>query len=877
MASDRTYELRKDVDKIHNTVINLNEVVDNISTSFFIDASSPAFLLADDGESYNPSNITVTAYKNEEGTTSVYTRGELVLYSSEDGVNFTRVRSVTGSSITITPSDLVYYYRVKLFWQDTELDSQTIPVIRAGTGALGEDGLSLFLGNESLSIPTTANGSLKNTVTFDIPVYCFRGTNYHPASYSASGSVLNPQFTITSYTNPTLSNPGSFTIRCSSSPSNENGFLVIKFIVDDDIEVNRVITWSKVKDGLDGEDGSDGVDGDGVWYIYCKTQSKDTAPTPPVNDNEIIKDPTQQPPPGVSVYWYEDPQGVDSVFIAEWMGKRTYDGSTETWSAWEVSLWNVYNIDGAKGDKGDKGDQGIPGNVITGSEIMAKLADQNIDASTIGGLSPSSFLTSDVKVATGTGAGGQGSYHIIRQGNICILTLSNYRYTTENNNPSDTVFITLPEWATKAATGGSIYFPHMPLSAGYYFSIAGNNVRLTAPNVASGTLLSLTGTVTYYGNASTREQTSVSFGQGLNLKVGQGVTAHVTHGSNNTPLSDVSVRFRINGKDYLRKTNSSGDAVMNINFAQQNLNITANYDGGSYYASSSQTITVNVSKYSASEVSIIFDTTNKTATVKGSVSNQLIPLRSLQVIATLNNDEYNLTTDNDGVVYLEELVNRYTGNVSVKIITNNSNTCNVKSASAIMASINQSQDYTVASTPVRFMEGQFGDGTVAWNSLDSGSTQGVNDGRYIVTNVMSSGGRFKSLNMLHGFQIPHTAVIKTIRVTLVYGSMLGYTSMSKGSFNGFNFSLTNSNDGVTEVTTKSSGINNGNFVMGDTGKWRTESWTIDIDSNSHASNDDGRWNTIGVRLNPLTNDGGGYGNNASFAVDYCLVEVIYTV
>lgn len=120
--------------------------------------------------------------------------------------------------------------------------------------------------------------------------------------------------------------------------------------------------------------GVDGKDGDGIEYIYTRTNNA-VAPLTPVVDTEsedFQKD--EYVPSG----WTDDPTGVDSTYKWEWICTRRYNRTTSKWEAFKggsanplnAALWAKY------GDKGDIGDGGNSNKVM-----YAKGADASADLS----------------------------------------------------------------------------------------------------------------------------------------------------------------------------------------------------------------------------------------------------------------------------------------------------------------------------------------------------------------------------------------------------------------------------------------------------------------------------------------------------------------
>ena len=150
-----------------------------------------------------------------------------------------------------------------------------------------------------------------------------------------------------------------------------------------------------------------GTDGDGTEFIYYRT----TTTTPPPlyqsyaglpdasllsdtvcqfqirpgdpgydSDSNLItiwKDSSQRTyshihgdfmPPSIQVNdtldtgWTDEPQGVDSTWIYEWVSVRNYDGTNREWSTFsEPAIWAKYSKDGINGVNGQNGLDGVDG------------------------------------------------------------------------------------------------------------------------------------------------------------------------------------------------------------------------------------------------------------------------------------------------------------------------------------------------------------------------------------------------------------------------------------------------------------------------------------------------------------------------------------
>lgn len=88
-------------------------------------------------------------------------------------------------------------------------------------------------------------------------------------------------------------------------------------------------------------DGADGVDGEGVEYIFTRTETEDPGTVPDVPDVAEYDNP---PAP-----WTDGPTGVDATYRYEWVSKRNkVEG---VWGAFSSpSIWARYSYDGQPGN-----------------------------------------------------------------------------------------------------------------------------------------------------------------------------------------------------------------------------------------------------------------------------------------------------------------------------------------------------------------------------------------------------------------------------------------------------------------------------------------------------------------------------------------------
>lgn len=102
---------------------------------------------------------------------------------------------------------------------------------------------------------------------------------------------------------------------------------------------NLVCRWSEPV-RITGPDGRPGEDGNGIEFIYTRTEEEiaPEKPTESQNTNGYV-------PAG----WYNHPTGVDSIMICEWFCSR--NKIDDTWSDWSTpGLWAKYGQNGIDGD-----------------------------------------------------------------------------------------------------------------------------------------------------------------------------------------------------------------------------------------------------------------------------------------------------------------------------------------------------------------------------------------------------------------------------------------------------------------------------------------------------------------------------------------------
>lgn len=564
----------------------------------------------------------------------------------------------------------------------------------------------------------------------------------------------------------------------------------------------------------------------------------------------------------LSSIWFDDPQDVDVTHPYQYITSRKFDTSTETWSEWsEPSLWNKYTPDGSQGKKGEDGSDGRDGTDITGEEIMQKLAGQKINATTIGGFEITDLMTTVLTNDTGAvyDAQNYGTYRIMKMGRLCLLVLKIYRFTFTSVGGHKIMF-SIPTWAYPLSLMYMNSAPNLET-----ISLGDEGCRVQSDGKSVGETVELSGVFVYFakenvsltGTSITINESSVMSSYPLTVTLKD---------ANNNLLSDKSVEITVNGGTYTRKT-TNGVASLNLNLGNGGTyGVDAKFNGDTAYANSITSKSVSVTP--CTNPSIIFDAQNKKAQIVNTISSVKTPICGLSCIVKFNNDSTNMTTDSDGYLNFTTVLSQYSGTVKVTVTTNDANRCNSKSGSQSMSGGKTSETLTVASTPSEINSAT--DGRV-WTGITPENLSSPWDGKYAKAYNIASGSNYATLDMLNSFNIPHTATVNKIKITFVYASLLGQTSLSKGNFPAPTISLTHTNN-TQIINTVSIGQA---ISRTECGNWYVaeQEWNL---SASDGLNTNGKWNKIGIRLNSAQNGGGGYGNNASYGVDYLIVEVTYT-
>ena len=156
--------------------------------------------------------------------------------------------------------------------------------------------------------------------------------------------------------------------------------------------------------------------------------------------------------------------------------------------------------------------------------------------------------------------------------------------------------------------------------------------------------------------------------------------------SNNTPLSQKRIILNVNGADYILKTDNGGKAQISLDLDYGTYNVTATLSDDDYYEVESQSVINVVSSIDASDMTRSYNSEyDFIATLFDKAGN---PLNNTRIIVKVNDEEYSLISDENGMVKLVKLaVGFYIININnpvsaesinrnlniVKRITDNSN------------------------------------------------------------------------------------------------------------------------------------------------------------------------------------------------------------
>ena len=167
-----------------------------------------------------------------------------------------------------------------------------------------------------------------------------------------------------------------------------------------------------------------------------------------------------------------------------------------------------------------------------------------------------------------------------------------------------------------------------------------------------------TGFVTVMSNNSTSKESSVLVSSDLTMSRGDGSksTVNLTD-KNGTPLVNKSVILHINGEDYYRTTNASGQASLNINLASGLYTFGAGFLGDDEYAASSASSFITIKNPAdlrkLSGLNVISTTVKQGNQLKVELFDEnREAIFNNQVTFTINNYRYHRMSLEDGVAAL---------------------------------------------------------------------------------------------------------------------------------------------------------------------------------------------------------------------------------
>lgn len=729
MVNQGDYSLRHDVDRLQNKV---NVFENTFTSSFFIECSVPAIFYKDN--TFNPTSITFYSYTENKGKTELY-KGLLKILTSVDGNTYTELKTSTDSSTTINLSDnTIKYIKCQLYDTTNQLlDTQTIPVLKDGVeGKDGSSPISLFLGNESQLIPCTSEGLVQDTISFTIPFYCYKGTLLYPCNYTppSNNPFTNLGFGYKLDKQCSSTDNGQITITATKD-TNLRGLrtsnIQLDFLVDG-ATVTKEFTWAKVIKGADGKSGTDGE----TPVMYVKYSETET----PLGMDELKDTETEGydyqgiawvydgvEPTTVSAYEpfvkYNAKDGTPAQrgFVHFAYGNIGADGQITDFSTTEsknrTHIGTLYDFKGQDSENIEeytwakiKGETGADGVTPTSEDIQNVINDSKLDAVTLDGNGPDSFIPAQIPVTTiyrdssSSEEKGKNYVEIYQLGQLVICQVQKFSGDSTNNygEYDSNYFRLMPESKDKEfpeklrpPMGQSLYINDLNKATGE------SNGRLRLVNTGEGVCVCKLGTPgTSYNNSfgtfiypiiprtntviSLDEVSSYSFGSNYNLTLKD---------SNGNLLADKPVRFTIDGNNYTYYTNSNGVVSCPLPTAGDKKTITANFFGDKSYNPSSYTGSATISK-----VKISYNYSGGT----GSASSYTLTGNTLTVQVIYNNG-YALS---NWKVYVNNTI--YTTDSNGKIYINNPTagstyTVRLVSGSCCFSNYSDSVSVTIASTP----------------------------------------------------------------------------------------------------------------------------------------------------------------------------------
>lgn len=102
---------------------------------------------------------------------------------------------------------------------------------------------------------------------------------------------------------------------------------------------------------LTGANGKDGEDGNSIEFLYARNNTGISPSTPPTNQITDWTGTVTDTNNGVTVTWYDNPQGVTQNIMYEYVCQRYFDKVTQQWGAYSTpGIWARYSEKGKDGD-----------------------------------------------------------------------------------------------------------------------------------------------------------------------------------------------------------------------------------------------------------------------------------------------------------------------------------------------------------------------------------------------------------------------------------------------------------------------------------------------------------------------------------------------
>ena len=248
--------------------------------------------------------------------------------------------------------------------------------------------------------------------------------------------------------------------------------------------------------------------------------------------------------------------------------------------------------------------KGEDGKTPSTEEIVESVNESGVDAKTLEGKSPTNFLSSVIPVTyiyRDESDKTQNYIAIYELGNIVIVQFYKFNGNSSDYGNDDEYYFRLfpndgkheiPERLRPPVT---IYTNDLNQGSGASYG----RLKITPAGVI-GKANSTTGQYnntygTFIYTINPRTLTSLSDAISTTLEVGDYLRVRLTDSSNNL-LGGMSVAFNINGKNYYRTTDNSGNAKIQLRLPQQEYNILGVFNGDMTYAPCEKQYTVNVVK-----------------------------------------------------------------------------------------------------------------------------------------------------------------------------------------------------------------------------------------------------------------------------------------